>query len=207
MSLRSRTIVFLAAVMLVAGVAEARGKKPVTEPGKYKEWGDDIDEMEILKPFHLSDYTTVAVVNFNTSTVALPDQNDKSYPSIKTVLNGYTETLVAGMKKEMHGGTAIEQASTTPKAAKTLVVRGTVDNISPGSRKKRYLAGYGAGAAGNKVHGELVDAKTGAVLARFSQERHSGGTFKFGGGSDIEVMQDSIHAIAEDIVHILTAFE
>lgn len=207
MSFRSRTIVFLAAVMLVAGVAEARGKKPVLEPGKYKEWGQDIDEMEIIKPFHLSDYSNIAVVNFDTSAVPLPDQNDKSYAEIKSTLGGYTETLVEGMKKAMKGGPNVSQATSAPKDAKTLIVRGSVDNMSPGSRTKRYLAGYGAGAGGNKVHGEIVDAKTGTVLARFSQERRSGGTFKFGGGSDIEVMRDSIHAIAEDIVHILTAFE
>ena len=45
------------------------------------------------------------------------------------------------------------------------------------------------------------------MLARFSQQRRSGGTFKFGGGRDIEVMQDSIHAIGEDLVHIITAFQ
>ena len=207
MSFRSRTIMFLAVVMLVAGVAEARGHKAVTDPGKYKEWGDDIDEIEIVKTFHLSDYSNVAVVNFDTSATPLPDQNDKSYATIKTTLNGYTETLVEGMKKEMEKGPSIAQATTAPKDAKTLIVRGTVDSMSPGSRTKRYLAGYGAGAGGNKVHGEIVDAKTGAVLARFTQERHSGGTFKFGGGSDIEVMRDSIHAIGEDIVHILTAFQ
>ena len=86
-------------------------------------------------------------------------------------------------------------------------MRGSVDEVSPGSRAKRYLAGYGAGAAGNKVHGEVVDAATGATLVRFTQERRSGGSFKFGGGSDIEVMQDSIHAIGEDVVHMIQAFQ
>src|SRR4051812_9700348 len=181
MSNRSRTIVFLAAVMLVAGVAEARGRKAAVEPGKYKEWGPDIDEMEILQPFHFSDYSNVAVVPFDTSNVALPDANEKSYASIKTVLNGYTETLVEGMKREMKGGPGVDLTSSAPKTAKMLIVRGTVETISPGSRTKRYLAGYGAGAAGNKIHGEIVDAKSGAVLARFTQDRHSGGTFKFGG--------------------------
>lgn len=207
MPFRRRTLLFLAAVSLVAGVAQARGNKPVLQPGKYKEWGPDIDEMEIVKPFHIADYSTVAVMPLDTSSTPLPDQNEKSYASIKTVLNGYTETLVEGMKREMKNGPAVEQAATAPKAAKTLIVRGAVDNVSPGSRAKRYLAGYGAGAAGTKIHGEIVDAKTGEVLARFTQERRSGGTFKFGGGSDIEVMQDSIHAVGEDVVHMLTAFQ
>ena len=54
--------------------------------------------------------------------------------------------------------------------------------------------------------GEIVDAKSGDVLIRFTQERRSGGTFKFGGGNDMDVMRDSIHAEGQDIAHILDSF-
>ena len=91
-------------------------------------------------------------------------------------------------------------------AAKTLIVRGKVEDLTPGSRAKRYLAGFGAGAAGTKFSGEIVDAKSGEVLARFTQERRSGGTFKFAGGNDMDVMRDAIHASGKDIAHILDAF-
>ena len=85
-------------------------------------------------------------------------------------------------------------------------MRGSVLDLSPGSRAKRYLAGYGAGAAGTKLNGEIVDAASGQVLVRFTQERRSGGTFKFGGGNDMDVMRDSIHAVGQDIAHMLEAF-
>jgi hypothetical protein len=76
-----------------------------------------------------------------------------------------------------------------------------------GSRAGRMLAGYGAGSSSTKVTGEIVDAKSGAVLVRFTQARRAGGTFKFAGGGDVEVMRDAIHATGKDVAHILTAFE
>src|SRR6476659_4596930 len=184
----------------------ARTKPAPTAPGKYKEWGQDIDELEIVKPLKLSNYDKIVVVPFDTSAAPLPDKSEKSYNSIKSVLDAYSLTLTEALRKELKAKAEVETASSEPKSAKTLIVRGTVIDLSPGSRAKRYLAGYGAGAAGTKLSGEIVDAKTGDVLIRFTQERRSGGTFKFGGGNDMDVMRDSIHAEGQDIAHILDSF-
>ena len=185
----------------------ARGSKPApTAPGTYKEWGRDIDEIEILKTFKMSDYDTIAVQSFDTSATPMPDKEDRSYGTIKTVLDSYTESLVEALRGELKAKAKVEMASGTPKAARTLIVRGKVDSLSPGSRAKRYVGGFGAGASGTKIRGDLVDAASGKTLAHFTQERRSAGSFKFAGGSDQQVMRDSIHAAAEDIAHILDAF-
>ena len=63
-----------------------------------------------------------------------------------------------------------------------------------------------AGAAGTKISGELVDAKSGAVLVRFTQNERSHGSFKFGGGKDLDVMRDSIHAAGKKVANILDSF-
>jgi hypothetical protein len=194
------------AVLTVAPALQARTKPAPTAPGKYKEWGQDIDEIEVVKPLKLSDYDKIVVVPFDTSAAPLPDKSEKSYNSIRSVLDAYSLTLTEALRKELKAKAEVETASTAPKSARTLIVRGTVIDLSPGSRAKRYLAGYGAGAAGTKLSGEIVDAKTGAVLIRFTQERRSGGTFKFGGGNDMDVMRDSIHAEGQDIAHILDSF-
>lgn len=184
--------------------AEARGpKKGPTEPGKYKAWGPDIDELEILKTFRMSDYDTIAVTSFDTSHTTVPDAKDES---VKAALSGFNETLAEALRDELKSKAKVEVTSSTPKTARTLLIRGTVEEMSPGSRAGRYLAGFGAGAAGNKTTGEIVDAKSGTVLARFTQARRSGGTMKFGGGSNKQVMRDSIHAVGEDIAHILDSF-
>jgi len=184
----------------------ARTKPAPTVPGKYKEWGRDIDEIEIVKPLKLSDYDKIIVVPFDTSSTPLPEKSEKSYNTIKSVLAAYSLTLAEALRPELKAKLDVDTADKAPKSAKTLIVRGTVIDLSPGSRAKRYLGGYGAGAAGTKLSGEIVDAKTGDVLIRFTQERRSGGTFKFGGGNDMDVMRDSIHAQGQDIAHILDSF-
>jgi len=87
-----------------------------------------------------------------------------------------------------------------------LIIRGAVDSMDPGSRAGRYFGGFGAGSASTKVSADIVDAKSGKVLAHVTQARRSAGTWKGGGGSDLEVMRDSIHAIAHDMAHVLDAF-
>jgi hypothetical protein len=198
---------FALIALAIAPAALARGKKAaVTTPGTYKEWGPDIDEIEIVKSFKLADYDKIVVVPFDTTSTSLPEKTDKSYDSIKSVLAGYNLTLTEALKPELKGKLNVESGTTAPKTAKTLIVRGKVIDLSPGSRAKRYIGGFGAGAAGTKLSGEVVDAKTGAVLLRYTQERRSGGTFKFAGGTDMDVMRDSIHAQGQDLAHILDSF-
>jgi len=201
---------FLVSILVLATVAPSafgRASKPApTAPGTYKQWGQDIDSIEIIKTFKMSDYDRIVVQPFDTSSAPLPDKGDKSYDAIKSVLDSYTATLVEALRPELKAKADVTQSDKSTKAAKTLIIRGKVEDLSPGSRAKRYFGGFGAGAAGTKLSGEIVDAKSGTVLTRFSQERRSGGTFKVAGGKDMDVMRDSIHAAGKDIAHILDAF-
>ena len=206
--MKTRGLMLSILVLLVAVPGlHARGKKAApTAPGTYKEWGPDIDQMEILKTFKIADYDKVAVQSFDTKGTPLPDKSEKSYDTIKSALDSYTHTLVEAMKPELKAKAEVERVDKAPKTAKTLIVRGKVEDLTPGSRAKRYLGGFGAGAAGTKVSGEIVDARSGNVLARFTQERRAGGSFKFAGGNDMDVMRDSVHAAGKDVAHILDSF-
>jgi len=201
-----RIVISLLALSLVAPALYARGKAAPTAPGTYKQWGQDIDRIEIVKSFKIADYDKIIVQTFDTSASPLPDPKEKSYNSIKSALDGYTLTLVEALRPELKAKADVTVSDKETKAAKTLIVRGKVEDLSPGSRAKRYIGGFGAGAAGTKLSGEIVDAKSGEILARFTQERRSGGTFKFAGGNDMDVMRDSIHAAGKDVAHILNAF-
>jgi hypothetical protein len=201
-----RIAISLLALSLLAPTLYARDKAAPTAPGTYKEWGPDIDQMEIVKTFRVADYDHVVVQSFDTSATPLPDKNDKSYNSIKSVLDAYTLTLVEALRPELKAKADVSASDKATKEAKTLIVRGKVEELSPGSRAGRMLVGYGAGGSGTKLSGEIVDAKSGEVLARFTQARRSGGTFKFAGGKDMDVMRDSIHAAGKDLAHILDAF-
>lgn len=201
-----KKILLLSALLLVSLPLLARDKPAPTAPGSYKGWGPDIDEIEIVKTFKTADYDKIVVQHFDTSKVPVPDQKEKWYGTLKMALSSYDDAFLEAFQKELKAKAAVEQSAKPVKTAKTLIVRGTVLELDPGSRAGRYFGGFGAGAAGTKITGEIVDAKSGAVLARFTQARRSGGTFKLAGGSDLEVMRDAVHATAKDVAHILDQF-
>lgn len=207
--MRPRIMLFvlfsLVAILIAVPALQARGKAS-TAPGRYKEWGPDIDQIEILKTFKVTDYDKIVVLPFDTTSTPLPDKSDKSYDTIQSVLASYTFTLVEALKPELKAKAEVANADQAPKTPRTLIVRGKVEELSPGSRAGRMMVGYGAGGSGTKLSGELVDASSGEVLLRFTQARRSGGTWKFAGGKDLDVMRDSIHAAGKDIAHILDSF-
>jgi hypothetical protein len=82
----------------------ARSKPAPTAPGKYKQWGPDIDEIEIVKPLKLSDYDKIVVVPFDGSASPLPDKSEKSYNSIRSVLDAYSLTLTEALPRWLRCG-------------------------------------------------------------------------------------------------------
>jgi Domain of unknown function (DUF4410) len=200
-----RVVVSLLLVVVMAVPAFARGKKSSsTEPGTYKEWGPNIDQIEIIRKFHTADYKNIVVEPFKTSDVKMPEKEDNSYQPVVNVLTSATETFVSGLKSETERSVSISEKEKEPKFPDTLIIRGKVVEINPGSRAARYLAGFGAGAAGAKIEGEVVDAKTGEVLAKFTQERRSG-TGAAGGGYE-DLLNRDMKTIGGDIGRMLKEF-
>jgi Domain of unknown function (DUF4410) len=180
--------------------------KATTAPGKYKEWGPDIDEIEILRTLPIADYDRIVIPKFDTSKVQLPSEKERWYETMKIVLAGYTDAFAEAFKKELKAKATVHQGDEGAKKPKTLIIRGTVGQLDPGTRAGRYFGGFGAGAASTRLTVEIVDAATDEVLVRVTQARRSAGTWKPGGGSDLEVMRDAIHAVGKDIAHVLDSF-
>jgi uncharacterized protein DUF4410/uncharacterized protein DUF3313 len=201
-----RLFVAILALSIVVPAVYGRTKPAPTAPGTYKQWGQDIDEIEIISTFKMADYDKVVVEPFDTSKAPLPDQKEKWYGTLKTALDGYTGYFMEAFPKELKAKADVQQASKAPKSSKTLVIRGNVEQLDPGSRAGRYFGGFGAGSASTKINVDIVDAKSGKVLAHVTQARRSGGTFKVGGGNDLDVMRDAVHAAAKDVAHVLDAF-
>lgn len=198
-----RVFISLLLVVTMAVPMFARGKKAASkEPGTYKEWGPDIDELEIVKKFHTADYKNIVVEPLATADVKMPEKTDNAYKPVQDVLASATETLVSGLRKETDRNVSI--AEKAPTTADTLIIRGKIVEINPGSRAARYFAGFGAGAAGAKVQGEIVDAKTNQVLARFTQERRSG-TGAAGGGYE-DLLNRDLKTIGGDVGRMLKEF-
>lgn len=191
---------FAVAVLTVA-IAAMGAKKTPTAPGTYKEWGPDIDSIEIVKTFKASDYSKIVVQPLDTSSTPKADEADM-VERVAKVAASATEPFLIGVKKGFPDASIAKSAS----APGTLIVRGKVTVLDPGSRAKRMWVGYGAGAARTAIDGEIVDAKSGEVLIRFTQERRSG-IERFGRGSSYEeIMNRNLTAIGEDAANIIKTF-
>jgi hypothetical protein len=197
------------ALLLLAVVAapaaarkeRAKAKAGSTDPGLYVDWKDEIDELEILETFKLSDYETVSVEAFDTKNTPLPDADDNTYASVKEVLADPAGPFLQGLAGAL--GDRID-ISREGGGSKAIVLRTRVESMDPGSQAARYWAGFGAGAARTRLAGEAVDVETGKVLFRFKQERRSGvGNF---GGDYVELLDRNLAAIGEDVALILGAF-
>jgi hypothetical protein len=201
----ARVAVVCLVAIAVSIPAEARRKKSPaasTEPGTYQKWGPDIDEIEVVKTFNAADYKTIAVVPFDTDDVQLPKPEDNTYEPVKKVLGSVTDPFVESLSE--HTAAKVSLEAKPEKAAGTLIVRAKVLEMDPGSKAARYFAGFGAGAARSKISGEIVDAKTKAVLVKFTQERRSGVGMM--GGDYVSLMNRNIRAIGEDVANILQVF-
>lgn len=80
--------------------------------------------------------------------------------------------------------------------AEGLLVEGKFLTIDPGSRAKRYFAGFGAGKSSVKVAGTVKDA-AGRTIATFEQRRI--GTMGMGGGDSLGKLMSDSRSIGEDI--------
>jgi hypothetical protein len=198
-----KSLLLLLLAVAVAAPMQARGRKTTsTEPGKYKEWGPDIDQIEIVKPFKLADYKAISVEPFETAKAKLPDRDDNSYEAASKVLASSTEGVVQGLRGSIDQKVSIDEKER--HEAGTLILKATVTVMDPGSRAARYWAGFGAGAARAEIEGELIDAATGETLVRFTQQRRSGvGVY---GGDYQELMQRNLNAIGEDVAAMLKMF-
>ena len=190
----------LTLAVITIAVADLAAKKAPTVPGKYAEWGPDIDSIEIVKTFKFADYAKVVVEPLDGSATPKPEDQDM-VAKVEKVAAGATAPFLEGVKKGIPNAAL---ASATP--ASGLIVRGKITTLDPGSRAKRVWVGYGAGAARTAIEGEIVDAKTGQVLVRFTQERRSG-IERFGRGSSYEeIMKRNLTAIGEDVANLLKEF-
>lgn len=84
--------------------------------------------------------------------------------------------------------------------ADAIVVSGKFLTMDPGSRAKRYFAGFGAGKSSVKVAGTVKDG-SGTTLATFEQRRI--GSMGMGGGDSLGKLMSDSRSIGEDVAKFL----
>jgi len=173
-------------------------------PPTAKDW-HFMDSMELVQQFRLGDYSQLLVENVSTNGVKLPPTDENTYPNAIRALQRADSILLSELRKRCHTLTVSDSEMQKGAApGRTLMLRMTLVDVDPGSRAARYWLGPGVGKAFVRIKGELVDAKTNAVLLRFEQMRsRSFGVF---GGDYDGMLADCIEIIGKDICHLIELF-
>lgn len=197
--------------LLLAGCASGPGVLPEAPVGTQVEqdWKGLIDSFVLIRDFNLADYTRVVVDRLDTASTPLPPKDDNTYEPTYLVLKTSSDIFVSGMRSVFRdAGHAMEPILATdagPAAGRELVVRGKVTQMNPGSRALRYWVSFGAGQSRVEISGEVVDAASNTILARFVHARSSGiGTW---GGDYQKFLTDDTRDVGEDVGKMLIQFD
>lgn len=204
MKMRFVAGLLLSSFMLACAIAPAQAKHAPasTAPGRYEDWGPDIDVVEITRTFRSADYERIAIEPLVTDGVELPASDENTYEPVKNMLGRFTAVFAERLREA--SAKPVDVVEAAPSAARVLHLRGKVLLLDPGSRAKRYWGGFGAGAVRVEVRCELVDGASGDVLLSFTQQRRSG--FGGFGGDYEELMARTIRQLADDTANLLNEF-
>ena len=106
------------------------------------------------------------------------------------------ERFVSALEKRGPFKSVLVAKPGEPLPEGALIVEGKFVTLDPGSRAKRYFAGFGAGKSSVKVSGVVKDS-AGRTLAAFEQRRI--GTMGMGGGDSLGKLMSDSRSIGEDI--------
>lgn len=151
---------------------------------------------------------SVAIRPFDASGAELgtggKDGKESRQQEAKTMQNEGPRVLVEQFSATLKAGSpfkAIQVLKADDAAPEgTLVVEGKFLTMDPGSRAKRYFAGFGAGKSSVEVSGAVKDS-TGRTLATFQQRRI--GAMGMGGGDSLGKLMSDSKSIGEDIAKFL----
>jgi hypothetical protein len=69
--------------LMVSASLWAHGRPSPITPGHYRNWGGQIDKLEILATFKVADYSRIVVQPFDTSPAPLPKEGDSAYAAVQ----------------------------------------------------------------------------------------------------------------------------
>ena len=170
--------------------------------GSFKDF-KGLDEVEIKQLFKLSDYDNVTVQPFNSADVPMPDKDNNTYQPTMDAQSKFNERYLAQVQEDFKP--LLVSDSDKSISGKTLLIRGSLVQLDPGSKAARYFVGFGAGHATVGIKCELVDAKSGTVLVEMTQARAGSGGM-FGGGYN-KLLRELTEEVADDTVTLAKMFK
>jgi Domain of unknown function (DUF4410) len=192
----------LALVLLFGGILGAQKPVQIIEDGV-------LDNIQLfVAALEQAPTLVVAIKPFDASAVDLgtggQGGKEARQQEAKTMVNEgprvLGERFVAALEKSgpFKSVRVLKADEAVPEGA--LLVEGKFVTLDPGSRTKRYFAGFGAGKSSVKVAGAVKDS-AGHTLATFEQRRI--GAMGMGGGDSLGKLMSDSRSIGEDIAKFL----
>ena len=195
-----RIIVLTVALCLGLIVVQAQTDKPVRV---IKE--GVLDEIQLFVPTLPEPHKRVSIRPFTSEGANLgtggPEGDADEQAEARQMQKEGPAYLVESLTQELRARHTFEPVG--PEAEADIVITGRFVELNPGSRKKRYFVGFGAGKAAVGVAGEVRDGN-GRLLANFRQRRIAVGGW--GGGDSIKKMQSDSRSIGKDLAKFLHAW-
>lgn len=86
-------------------------------------------------------------------------------------------------------------------SGKTLILRGVIAELDPGSRALRYFVGFGAGATKAQIESQFVELDTGRVVLTTADRRAA--AFGVFGGDSRQYLTESLDEMAKGLTEFL----
>jgi len=193
-------LAIVAGSLLLAGCSTP-AKRPTQYPFSAKDW-NGMDSVEFVQELKAEEFSRLVVQPLDTAATKLPPPEENTYaPAMRMIklTDSILLTEIAGKAPALQVSDQLPDAASVDK---TLLLRGRIDEMNPGSRAARYWVGFGAGSAWVKISGSISDAKSGQELLRFEQRRV--GAIGFFGGDYDAMLKDCVVEIGRDVGHMLT---
>ncbi len=137
-----------------------------------------LDHTKVLTDKSLKDYKSIGVKLFSTDNINYDNVNRDEMRRMKggfleRVQKRLSKTVVSDLKGDGINAFLIDKDGKNADKA-DMIIEGEITKIDLGSAVTRLFVGWGAGGVNVSVKGDIKDAKTGEVLAKFRHSNSSG---------------------------------
>ena len=196
-----RLVLFLSVLALPLVTAHA-APLPPPAPGHYKAWNGQIDDLEVVQPFHLKDYSAIEVTPPGVGAIVLP--TDNTHDAVRKTLTDATRIVADEVDSSLPNrmkikGEPLLAGMTAP--AGSLVLHLKFVSLDPGSRSKRGLTFGNNGKASLVLVGDLTDNATNKPLLRFTVRNTDGSH-----GDYEHVLQENLEHAVDRVMRVVKTF-
>ena len=197
MAMNAQSFSLFLSLAIAVAVAPILSANP-TEPGTYRHWNGDIDQVVVNRPFRADDYQDIQVEPLDITRTAVPERTGESRAATIALLPSLKPAFMDGLQKNLR-----RRPPVSGSARKVFIIRVHLTKADPGTRSPQF-GDVQANAAKLAVSGEVIDPATNLVLIEFKQERWAG--LVSIGKTSTQLLEEAARMIGTDLAHLISAF-